>query len=129
MTPCSNAKCLEQNTGCLEYTMNSSRTKNPAETAIAVLTSLGFEETLITKAVRVLSAEDNRHPDPDESPQRVPDERLLSIRELQTRLGVSATTLWRMKDLPYMKVAGRKRFVWSEVCEFLKRESGKGGAA
>lgn len=109
--------------------MNSSRTKNPAETASAVLMSLGFEESRVTKAVRVLSGDDNRRADPDESPQRVPDERLLSVRELQTRLGVSTTTLWRMKNLPYMKVAGRKRFVWSEVCEFLKKESGKGGAA
>jgi hypothetical protein len=49
------------------------------------------------------------------------DEPLLTPAELRTRLGVSTTTLWRMKGLPFLMVGSRRRYVWSEVEAFLAK--------
>lgn len=47
------------------------------------------------------------------------DEPLLTPEELRNRLRVSAVTIWRMKDLPFITVGMRKRFLWSEVQRYL----------
>ena len=59
------------------------------------------------------------------------DEALLTPRQLCERLGVSGTTLWRLKGLPFLRVGSRKRFILREICEFLakRQAAGKVGAA
>ena len=55
------------------------------------------------------------------------EEPLLTPKQLCERLGVSSTTLWRNGDVPYLTVGARRRYLWSEVTQFLARQ--KTGAA
>jgi predicted DNA-binding transcriptional regulator AlpA len=55
------------------------------------------------------------------------EEPLLSPKQLAKRLAITTVTLWRLQP-PFIRVGSRKRFVWSEVEEFL-RANGKKVAA
>lgn len=76
-----------------------------------VLDAMGFAPERVQAA---LAALDDEAPQGDDG-----DEGLLTPRGLCGRLKVSPTTLWRMRQLPFVRVGGRKRFDWNEVRKHL----------
>ena len=84
------------------------------EIARNTLVAMGFEAERVEAAVATLSGV-RCAKDRDD----IVDEPLLTPTELRARLKVSATSLWRMKDMPFVKVGGRKRYLWPEVRKYL----------
>ena len=80
------------------------------EVVRSTLMAMGFTAERVDAAVAALSG---ARGEKDEN--GFGDEPLLTPAELRERLKVSPTSLWRMKDLPSVKVGGRKRYLWSEV--------------
>lgn len=80
------------------------------EVVRSTLMAMGFAAERVDAAVVALSGARN-----EKDEDGIGDEPLLTAAELRARLKVSATSLWRMKDLPFVKVGGRRRFLWSEV--------------
>lgn len=94
------------------------------EVARNTLMAMGFEATRVEAAVAALAGvQDEKDED------GIGDEPLLTATELRARLKVSATSLWRMKDLPFVKVGGRKRYLWSEVRKHLAEAGTEGRRA
>lgn len=94
------------------------------EVVRSTLAAMGFTAERVDAAVAALSgARDEKDED------GIGDEPLLTAAELRTRLKVSATSLWRMKDLPFVKVGGRKRYLWSEVRKHLAEAGTERGRA
>lgn len=83
------------------------------ETAKSVLGAMGFDPNRVGAAILALCGQDEvtRHDDP-----------LLTPAQLRARLGISATTLWRLKDLPHIRVGGRKRYAWDEIQDYLGKK-------
>jgi hypothetical protein len=87
------------------------------ETAKGVLTALGFNPDRVAAAVAELEGQEHQpaqHDDP-----------LLTPKQLQKKLGISATSMWRLKDLPFLAVGARRRYVWAEVQQYLAGRQGK----
>ena len=74
---------------------------------------MGFAQDRVEAAMAVLEG-----PPPVEEIRR-DDEPFLTPSEVKERLRVSSTTLWRLKDLPFVKAGGRKRYLWSDVRRHL----------
>jgi hypothetical protein len=89
--------------------MNSEQNEN---TIAKMLQAMNYEEAQIEAALTALRGES--------AASRVADEPLMSPKQLCRRLEISITSLWRMQP-PYIRVGARKRFVWSEVEEFLRQ--------
>ncbi len=56
------------------------------------------------------------------------DKEIFNEEELQEFLGVSRTTLWKLRkdsDLPYAKVGREYRYLKSEIIEWLKNSRSK----
>jgi hypothetical protein len=88
------------------------------------LMAMGFAAERVEAAVAALSGvRDEKDED------GIGDEPLLTAAELRARLKISATSLWRMGELPYVKVGGRKRYVWSEVRKHLAEADNEGRRA
>ena len=94
------------------------------DAAKATLNAMGFEAARVEAAVAALSG---MRCGKDED--GIGDEPLLTPAELRARLKVSATSLWRMRDLPFVKVGGRRRYLWSEVRRHLAEAGAEGGRA
>ena len=87
----------------------------------AMLTGAGFPPERIEAAMNAILGK--APPERPERPEPVADdEPLLTPRELAQRLKISVTSLWRLNP-PFIKVRGRKRYLWSAVKAFL--EAGK----
>jgi hypothetical protein len=80
------------------------------------LSAVGFTPAAIEVGIAALSGK------PPAPAATQAEEPLLSPKELSKRMGISLTTLWRLKP-PYMRVGARKRFIWSEIQTFLKEGS------
>ena len=92
--------------------MNSEQNEN---TIAKMLQAMNYEEAQIEAALTALRGES--------AASRVVDEPLMSPKQLAKRLSLSTVTLWRMQP-PYIRVGARKRFVWSEVEDFLRKRTG-----
>ena len=88
---------------------------NRIETIRSLLRTLGFDPCAIEAGLSALVGT-------PPAVVAVPEEPLLSPKQLCARLDVSITTLWRMKP-PFIRVGARKRFMWCEVKEFLAKQT------
>jgi hypothetical protein len=86
--------------------------KDPIETVEALLGSMGFPLERVAASVAALRADEL-------APQ--PTGRLMTPRELQSALGISSTSLWRLQP-PFVYVGGRKRYDWQEIRAFLANQ-------
>lgn len=86
--------------------------ENKIESIRSFLCALGFETGAVEAGISALAGK---------SPVATVnlEEPLMSPKQLAKRLSISTVTLWRMQP-PFIKVGERKRFVWSEIQEFLK---------
>lgn len=91
------------------------------EVVRSTLMAMGFAAERVDAAVAALSGTRS-----EKDEDGIGDEPLLTAAELRARLKVSATSLWRMKDLPFVKVGGRRRFLWSEVRKHLAEAGTEG---
>lgn len=90
---------------------------NRIDVAKAALGALEFDADRVEMAVKVLQGHESPTYD-----YGVKLEELLTPQQLCEQLKISEVTLWRLKP-PFIQVSGRKRFVWSEVREFLAQKN------
>jgi predicted DNA-binding transcriptional regulator AlpA len=83
-----------------------------SESIRSFLSALGYEPEVIEAGINALGG---RSPTVTVNPE----EPLMSPKQLAKRLSISTVTLWRMSP-PFVRVGRRKRFIWSEIQEFLK---------
>ncbi|MDD4060977.1 MAG: hypothetical protein PHW08_09815 [Kiritimatiellae bacterium] len=92
------------------------------DAAKATLNAMGFPSDRVEAAVAALEHEAKTEP------QRPISEALLTPRQLCDRLQISMTSLWRQRP-PCIKVGARKRYLLSEVLDFMNHRKLEGGAA
>lgn len=100
------------------------RMSTDVEVARNTLMAMGFEAEHVEAAVAALASVRG-----EKDEDGIGDEPLITAAELRARLKVSATSLWRMKGLPFVKVGGRKRYLWSEVRKHLANTGREGRVA
>jgi hypothetical protein len=80
------------------------------EVVARVIAGFGFEREPVERALEQLYMTKPAAPVADV---------LLTSRELQAQLKISATTLWRAGVLPHVQIGARRRYILREVLEHL----------
>ena len=91
---------------------------NHIDTLRTIMTAFGYAEDRINAAIRSLIL------DPSDTVMPAEEKSLMTPKALCDALQISGTTLFRLGP-PFRRVGSRKRYLLSDVLEYLDQKGGK----